>query len=81
MIVDRTAFTIVMALVVLTPLIILFLWVLKIYRDLTVEDPEAHLDLIPETKVCRYCGEVLMREWAHCPHCGRETEPPAPSEP
>ncbi len=68
--------TFVMFLVIVAPLALLAWWMLRFYRSLSTEPEPDRPELIPATKVCRYCGQVLQQEWTHCPFCGKEADPP-----
>lgn len=68
--------TLLMFLVVTAPLAFIAWWMLRFYRSLAMEPEPDRPELIPVTKVCRYCGQVLQQEWTHCPFCGKEADPP-----
>gem|GEM_PF-5335012 len=68
--------TLLMFLVVIAPLAFIAWWMLRFYHSLSTEPEPDVPELIPVTKVCRYCGQVLQQEWTHCPFCGKEADPP-----
>lgn len=65
-----TLFVIGMLLLILSPLMLFFWWVLRFYRDISRPATEEELQAARDFNICPTCGASLEQRWAHCPHCG-----------